>query len=90
MRTFEVPGIGGIMLAPDTTEHRMFFENGREVFLFKDIDECANLIKWLLQLSKGEADEIRRAARERSLKSGYTYEARSSQVLAELNNLMDR
>ena len=90
MRTFEVPGIGGIMLAPDTTEHRMFFENGREVFLFKDLDECANLIKWLLQLPKGEADEIRKRARERSLKSGYTYEARSNQALRELSKLMTR
>ncbi len=36
MRSFEVPGIGGIMLAPATTEHRIFFSDGKEAFLFAD------------------------------------------------------
>lgn len=87
MRTFEVPGVGGIMLAPDTVEHRMFFENGRECFLFQDDQECVDRIRWLLALPKVEADAIRRAARKRSLDSGYTYQARAAQVLAELNNV---
>ena len=32
MRSFEVPGVGGIMVAPDTKEHRIFFEVGKEIF----------------------------------------------------------
>ena len=90
MRTFEVPGIGGIMVAPDTIEHRMFFETDQEVFLFRDVEECVTKVKWLLQLSKQEADEIRKRARERSLRSGYSYQVRSQQVVTELNNLMGR
>lgn len=87
MRTFEVPGIGGIMVAPDTPEHRLFFEHGKEVFLYKDITECAAIIKGLLDLPVGEASVIREAARNRSINSGYSYKHRSEQVLNELECL---
>lgn len=89
MRTFEVPGVGGIMVAPDTTEHKMFFDDNKEVFLFKNVEECADKIKWLLQLAKSGADEIRGRARERSLKSGYCYKMRSQQVLMELSQRIE-
>ncbi len=87
MRTFEVPGVGGIMVAPNTIEHRMFFQNGCECFLFQNSQECADHIKRLLTLPKTDADEIRNAARQRCLNEGYTYQARSAQALAELNQL---
>jgi len=35
MRTFEVPGVGGIQVAPFTKEHNLFFEEGKEIFLYK-------------------------------------------------------
>lgn len=89
MRTFEVPGVGGIMIAPSTKEHRFFFEENREAFFFKDINDAADSIKAILHLSFAEASAIRKAARSRSINSGYTYKDRSLYVAAELKNLVE-
>src|SRR5258708_9019209 len=51
MRSFEVPAIGGIMLAPDTKEHRIFFEEGKEGFLYKGVIECMRLARKLFELT---------------------------------------
>jgi spore maturation protein CgeB len=84
MRTFEVPAIGGIMLAPDTKEHRMFFEEGKEIFLFSGVKDCAAHIHELLALSPGVAEGIRSQARRRSLTAGYSYEERTAQALEQI------
>jgi spore maturation protein CgeB len=88
MRTFEVPGVGGIMVAPDTQEHRLFFENEKEVFLFKNVADCVRQTQKLLELSTVNALKIRDAARMRSLNSGYSYKSRSSQALSVLERLV--
>ena len=85
MRTFEVPGIGGIMLAPDTREHRVFFEAGKEVFLYKDLEDCAAQARQLMQLPATEAEQIRRQARQRS--QGYSYKDRTKQALEKIRSL---
>jgi len=88
MRTFEVPGVGGIMVAPDTTEHRLFFENRKEAFYFENVSDCAKIIKNLLELPKEEAEKIRMAARERSVQSGYSYKDRTLFVKEVLEALV--
>lgn len=87
MRSFEVPAIGGIMLAPDTREHRIFFENGKEVFLYYDVSDCVELAQTIMELPAEEAAKIRERARQRSVASGYSYESRTLQVLEKLGNL---
>jgi spore maturation protein CgeB len=89
MRSFEVPGIGGIMLAPDTTEHRMFFENEKEVFLFSDVITCGQQIRKIISLSKHHANQIREAARSRSLNSGYSYKHRVDYALTEIKSFFE-
>lgn len=84
MRTFEVPGVGGIMLAKKTTEHTSFFEEQTEALFYSDEVSCFESIDFLLNMDKDNAEKIRKAARERSLKSGYRYKDRSlfvSQIL---------
>ncbi len=80
MRTFEVPAIGGIQLADDTNEHRLFFEPEKEIFLFKNIADCAEKIKFLLALHSQKAEEIRQQARIRSLQSDYSYKNRAKML----------
>jgi len=80
MRTFEIPAVGAIQLAQDTPEHRIFFEPGREIFLFRDTDECFDKIKSLLELPPAQALEIRLRAREKSLSAGYSYKDRANTV----------
>ncbi|HXB07530.1 MAG TPA: glycosyltransferase, partial [Puia sp.] len=82
MRSFEVPGVGGIGLFPRTGDHTQFFEEGREVFLYGDMKECRKWAGNLLSMTDSQAGEIRRAARRRSLESKYSYRDRSFQVTA--------
>ena len=87
MRSFEVPAVGGIMLAPDTPEHRLFFENGKEAWLYRTVTECAAMAKKLMELSPEDAGKIREQARRRSLSSGYSYENRALQALSMIRTL---
>ena len=87
MRSFEIPGVGGIMLAPDTREHRLFFEDGKEVFLFTGAADCADQVRRLLNLSPESAKEIRMAARARSLKGGYSYKDRAGSALDQIRSM---
>jgi spore maturation protein CgeB len=87
MRSFEVPGIGGIMLAPATTEHLMFFRDGEEAYLFSDIKDCIQKAQHILALGREEAGRIRENARYRSLADGYTYRQRVKRALLELKDL---
>ena len=87
MRTFEVPGVGGIMVAPNTSDHRLYFEDGQEVILFNELKDCVEKIRQTLNFPKERADEIRTAARKRSLESKYSYRDRTQQVINVLAQL---
>jgi spore maturation protein CgeB len=84
MRTFEVPACGGIMLAEDSIEHRAFFDSGKEAFFFRTPREMIDIARHLLAMPAGEADAVRRAARDRSMKSGYTYKDRAHSAFAAI------
>jgi len=88
MRTFEVPGIGGIMLAPRNREHSLFFREGEEAFFYSDMEECVGQINYILNLSQETVLRIRKAARDRSVLSGYSYEDRAMEVLYEMKRIV--
>lgn len=88
MRSFEIPAIGGIMLAPCNIEHKAFFKDGTEVFLFTDLKDCIVKIKQILLLPQSEADRIRKNARERCLQSGYSYKERISASVKNIKELI--
>lgn len=87
MRSFEIPAIGGIMIAPDTPEQRMFFENEKEIFLFKNLSQCKERINHVLNLSADDANKIRNNARHRSTSSGYSYKDRAKTVYETFQKL---
>lgn len=87
MRTFEAAGVGGIQLAAATEDHKLYFKENQEIFLFNDVESCANQIYEIENLSIDEANTIRRNARQRSLADGYSYESRSVQALLLLKML---
>lgn len=84
MRSFDIPGVGGIMLAPYTADHANYFVNQEEVFLFRNSEECLTNIKFLLSLSVEERRKIRNSARIKSVRM-YTYAKR----VQELNTCLD-
>mgnify|MGYP005846867939 CR=1 FL=1 len=77
MRTFEITAVGGIQLAPDSPEHREFFEDGKEIFLYKSNDEAIDKIKYLLELNDDEATKIREASRSKCINGDYSYKNRA-------------
>jgi spore maturation protein CgeB len=79
MRSLEIPGHGGIQLAPRTVEHEMLFEEGKEIFLYNDADDCVLQIHNLLSISSAEALEIREKAQLKA-QSQHTYKQRASKA----------
>jgi spore maturation protein CgeB len=82
-RTFEIPAIGGFMLADRSQEHMEFFEEGQEAEFFTSDDEYLDKLKFYLA-----HDDVRRrvarAGHERCMRSGYSYDARIRCIMTEL------
>ncbi len=79
-RTFEVPGAGGILLTEYSDEQAEFFEEGKEIFMYKNFENLIEKIDFILQLSPNEINEIRKNAKEVSNNNGYNYANRSKIV----------
>jgi spore maturation protein CgeB len=73
MRTFEIPAIGGIMLAPSSKEHSMFFKENEEFFTYTDLASLLSSCNYLLRMSPEDANRIRNNARNKCVKEDYTY-----------------
>ncbi len=84
MRTFELPGIGGLQVAPKTKEHQLFFEDRKEIFLYDNVEECVSKINYLLSLNINEANSLRKAAREKVILGKHSYKDRANFALQEL------
>lgn len=81
-RDFEVPMSGAVYLTQDNPELALVFDVGREILTYRDIDDCARVIRATLQDAE-RADHIRRSARARCLRD-HTYRARWEAVLMAL------
>ncbi|WP_298780282.1 glycosyltransferase [uncultured Polaribacter sp.] len=86
MRTFEVPAIGGIMLAPKSIEHEAFFKNNEDCFIYSNFNDLVSKVTYVLNLSFEEATIIRKNARKKSVSQGYSYVARTQELLTYLKN----
>ncbi len=80
MRSFDIPGAGGVMLAPKTPDHDEFFDDGLEVFLFTNIKEASELVKNIMDLPFQKRQEIRLRAREKC-ENNYTYKHRTKMLI---------
>lgn len=84
MRSFDVLGAGGLMLAPRTSDHQTYFSESSDVFLFSDVDEAFQHIRFILHLSFSERNKIRQAARLKAKKQ-HTYTHRTLELLKYLD-----
>jgi spore maturation protein CgeB len=80
MRTFEVPGYGGVLISNRTQEQMEFFEEGKEAVYFDSMDELNEKILFL-QKSPSVVEAIKKAALLRSEKSNYGYTHRAKEML---------
>ena len=79
MRTFEVPGYGGVLIANRTVEQQSFFEENKEAIYFDSIEELKSRIGYL-KTNPHVVSSIKEAALKRSANSGYSYNHRSSEM----------
>jgi spore maturation protein CgeB len=88
MRTFEIPAVGGIQLTPYSEEQAMFFEENSEIFFFRDDAEMIETCEKIMNFSDTRVEELRKAARNRSLTAGYTFKDRSRTVFNTFKEMM--
>lgn len=88
MRSFEVPGVGGVMLAPVTTDHKEYFSDGKDVFLYTDKNHCAELLHYILNMTYSESQKVREFARKTSIEKKYHYRERTKTVLNFFEQLL--
>ena len=62
MRSIEIPGCGGIMLASSTKDHKEFFIDGKEAFFYSDVKELITKANFIFKLSEIELVQIRESA----------------------------
>ncbi|MEM9354940.1 MAG: glycosyltransferase [Pseudomonadota bacterium] len=80
LRSFEIPAVGGILLAPDSEEHREFFTAGKEAFYYTDRDSMVAELRRVLALPEADARKVREAARWRSVNAGYHFDDRAREA----------
>jgi spore maturation protein CgeB len=81
-RDFEVPMSGALYLTQDNPELSWVFDVGREILVYRDVEDCARIIREILA-DPGRAVRIRTAARARCLRD-HTYTARWQNVFSTL------
>ena len=86
MRTFEIPAIGGFMLAEDTVEHREILGvEGECVLYFRSTSEAIDKARWVLR-NPVERQRMAKAAHDRIVSGRNTYKDRLEQMLATTNS----
>lgn len=82
-RTFEIPAIGGFMLADRTNEHLELFEEGKEAEYFGSDEEYRDKVRFYLANDEARGC-IARAGHQRCISSGYSYDDRIRVALKEI------
>lgn len=88
MRSFEIPAVGGIQLAPLSDEHSEFFVPDEEIFLFDTNESLLDKAEHILSFSNEDINKIRENSRKRSINSGYSYEQRAQVVYDNFLSLL--
>ena len=87
MRTFEVPGVGGLLLSPYTQEQADYFEPDKEAVYFTTLSELREKMDFLSKHPQ-EVASIKQAARRRSINSRYSYDDRAVEIADIIEHTM--
>jgi len=77
-RNFEIPGCKGFLLTSDADNLTDYYEDGKEIVIYKDINDMIDKIKYYLEHNQ-EREAIAQAGYERTLRE-HTYEKRFSNI----------
>ncbi|MBL8030572.1 MAG: glycosyltransferase [Candidatus Doudnabacteria bacterium] len=81
-RTFEIPACGGFMLTQDADNLGEYYEDGKEVVIFKNEDDMIEKCKYYLS-HENERVGIAKAGYKRTLKE-HTYELRFREIFNKI------
>ena len=82
LRAFEAPCCGGLGLYPPVADLPLCFEAGKEILVYKDVDELEVVVRELLD-SPEKVEAVAAAGRARVL-AEHTFEHRARRMLADL------
>jgi hypothetical protein len=82
-RTFEVPAVGGFLLAERTPDHLSYYEEGKEAEFFSTPQEMVEKARYYSGHEE-ERKEIADAGHRRCVTAGYTHGDRVKQILESL------
>jgi spore maturation protein CgeB len=88
MRTFEIPAVGSIQVAPLSDEHQEFFEEGKSIFLYKSENEMIEKIGTILSMNSNVISDLREVTRLDCLSGHHTYQDRAKIVFNSFENLL--
>lgn len=77
-RNFEVPGSGGFLLTGDADNLTDYYQDGKEIVIYKNTNDMINKIKYYLKHNE-EREAIARAGYERTLRD-HTYKKRFNEI----------
>lgn len=81
-RNFEVPGCGGFLLTGNAENLSSYYDIGKDVVCFHDIDDMVQKIRYYLK-HEDERAAIAQAGYERTLRE-HTYEQRFKEIFAQM------
>lgn len=84
-RDFEAAACGSMVVTQDIPEVRKYFEPGKEIITYRDMDEAAEKIRYYLEYDE-EREKIAAAGYERTLRE-HTYEKRFRDIFAFANRI---
>ncbi len=84
LRTFEIPMSGGLQIINDTNEIASYFEDDKEILLYKTDEELISKTKFYLQDSQSKTRQKMKAAARKRAESEHTWTNRFNKVFKKL------
>lgn len=81
MRTFDIVGCGGVGLMPRTADHTEYFQEGKHLFLYNDVNDAIVKAKAVLKENSETIRALRSQARAWSVNQGFSYNQRAAQMV---------
>lgn len=85
MRTFEVPGYGGLLIAERTEEQLAFFEENKEAIYFENLEELKDKLNFLSN-NYSVINTLKHKAYQRAMNSHYSYFYRSKELIKVISS----
>lgn len=81
MRTFDIVGCGGVGLMPRTADHSDYFQEGKHLFMYNDVEDAMAKAKAMLNENSEAILALRSQARAWAVDQGFNYDRRASQMI---------